>query len=260
MQPLEYKNIGSEEHLTFDSIRRLVRYELSEQNEHEAKKHIEDCERCNGIHLSLTAPHEVRQQYIPKRKFNPFVVGILSVLALIGLAASVLFFGAESKAPEKIAQFNPASPIEENERIPEEIENAAPVIEAIDTLAQVNEEPEVTPELPIDKQFDEYIEKEQTQKRVKLRGVYGKITADGKPLPGVTVMVPGSRSGRVSDTGGKYYIQVPRGANSLLFIYQGKQLRKPLNADERRLDINLKLQSLPYPDSTNSETPSNSEN
>ena len=115
------------------------------------------------------------------------------------------------------------------------------------------------PELPTNKQFDEYIEKEQTQNRVKLRGIYGKITANGKPLPGVTVIVPGSRSGRVSDAGGKYYIQVPRGANSLLFIYQGKQLRKPLDDDKRRLDINLKLESLPFPESADSETPSNLE-
>ncbi len=136
MQPLEYKNIGSEEHLTFDSIRRLVRHELSEQSEVEAVKHIEDCERCQGIFQSLTAPHEVRQQNIQQRKFNPFLAGILSVLVLIGLAASVLFFGAESKAPEKIAKFNPTSPIEV-EKIPDEVENAAPVIEAIDTIAQV---------------------------------------------------------------------------------------------------------------------------
>ena len=34
MQPLEYKNIGSEEHLTFDSIRRLVLNQLSDSSDH----------------------------------------------------------------------------------------------------------------------------------------------------------------------------------------------------------------------------------
>jgi len=258
MQPLEYKNIGSEEHLTFDSIRRLALHELSELSEREAKNHIEECERCKGIYASLITPNEIRQQNAPVAKVSPMLVGIVSVFVLIGLAASVLYFGAESKAPEKVAQANPETSTTSSEIAEEpEVTPVAPIIEAIDTLAQVSEEPEVEPSLPTNKQFDEYIEKEQTQTRVKLKGIYGKITADGKPLPGVTVLVPGSRSGRVSDTGGKYYIQVPRNANALLFIYQGKQLLKDLDPDKRRLDLNLKSESLDYPETNDVETPAN---
>lgn len=258
MQPLEYKLIGSEEHLTFDSIRRTVLHELSDLSEREAKKHIEICERCNDIRRSLESPSEVREQYAPKRRVSPMLVGILSVFLLIGLAASVLYFGAESKSPEKVAQaFTP--PSLDPPGAGEGGETAATVIEAIDTLAQISEEPAIETPLPTNKQFDEYIEKEQIRPRVKLKGIYGKITADGQPLSGVTVMVPGSKSGRISDDGGKYYIQVPDHARSLLFIYHGKQLVKPLNPDSRRLDLNLKPESLPYPEQSNSETPSNIE-
>jgi hypothetical protein len=264
MQPLEYKYIGNEEHLTFDSIRRMVLHQLSDQSEREAKKHIGQCVRCKGIHQSLVAPAEVRKQHLPNRKISPALVGILLVFILIGLATSVLYFGAELKAPEKVAQiFTPEinKPIESNDEeivaYLEDTETVDPVIESNDTPAQIAQKTEVLAALPTNKQFDEYIEKKQTQPLEKLRGIYGKITADGKPLPGVTVMVPGSKSGRVSDEGGKYYIQIPRSAQALLFIYQGKQLLKPLDPSQRSLNINLNPESLAYPEPAKQETPAN---
>lgn len=251
MQPLEYKNIGGKEHLTFDSIRRLVLHELTDLSEREAKKHIDNCIRCQGIYMSLAKPSEVRQSDSNNYVFKPMIMGILLVIVLIGTAASILYFGSESKSAEKtMVELPKITELDQQSmpEIPEEESQAAPVMEAIDTLSQINEEPELEPSLPTNKQFDEYIEKEQSQPRVRLRGIYGKITADGQPLPGVSVMVPGARRGRISDEGGKYYIQVPRDTRSLIFIYRGKQLVKDLDPDSRRLDIYLKSESFSYPE------------
>lgn len=240
MQPLDYKNIGGEEHLTFDSIRKLVLHELSELSEREAKKHMEHCMRCRDIYQSLASPNEVRQSFSDNRTVKPMVVGLLSVVGLIGAAASILYFGSESKPVEETTTEAPVpySGNQDFEEVQESNEEAvAPVIEAIDTLAQISEEPAVESPLPTNKQFDQYIEKEQNQPRIKLWGIYGKITADGQPLPGVTVRVPGSNSGKMTDEGGKYYIQVPRNTKSLVFIYQGQQFVKNLDPVSRRLDI-----------------------
>ncbi len=260
MQPLEYKNIGGEEHLTFDSIRRLVLHELSDLSEREAKTHIDNCSRCQGIYASLANPGEIRQSTGNNYVFRPMIMGLLLVLLLMVTAASILYFGSESATSEEttespeVAVINP-DPVPE---VSEQEESVAPVIEAIDTLAQISEEPDIAPPIPTNKQFDEYIEKEQSEPRIRLRGIYGKITADGQPLPGVSVMVPGTRSGRVSDEGGKYYIQVPRNTRSLIFIYRGKQLVKDLDPDSRRLDIYLKSESFSYPE-PETERPTNIE-
>ena len=251
MRPLEYKNIGGEEHLTFDSIRRLALRQLSELSEREAKKHIDKCPRCKGIHQSLSEPDVIRESNVQHVVFKPLVYGLVLVLVLIGAAASILYFGNESKpTEEKAADVSNSVEIDaENEPEMAQSEEVAPIFEAIDTLAQISEEPAEESPLPTNKQFDEYIEKKQSEPRVRLWGIYGKITAGGQPLPGVTVQVPGSRSGRVTDEDGKYYIQVPRNTKSLLFIYRGKQLVKDLDPTSRRLDIHLKSESLSYPES-----------
>ena len=255
MQPLEYKNIGGEEHLTFDSIRRLALRQLTELSEREAKKHIEDCPRCNGIHTSLARPSEIRKDFSNKRNNLTLIGGVAAVVLLILLAGSFLYYGGSSKGGAVIS----APEISANPDLPEEvleIQEVAPVLEAIDTIAQLSEEPAVESPTAPDKQFDTYIEKEQSQPRIKLRGIYGKITGNGEPLPGVTVKVPGSSSARVSDTGGKYYIQVPRNTRRLVFIYQGRQLVKDLDPSDRRLDIHLKTDELAFPpsESSNNET------
>ena len=255
MQPLEYKNIGSEEHLTFDSIRRLVLNELSELSEREARKHIEDCFRCKSIFDSLATPSEVRKGYSYKRNTLTLIGGVLSVILLIAFVGSFLYFGGASKIKdEKRAESPYLTDMVEKSNESEEKEEVAPVIEALDTLSQISDEPDVEAPVAPNKQFDNYIETEQAQPRIKLRGIYGKITGNGQPLPGVTVMVPGSNTAKVSDPGGKYYIQVPRNTSSLLFIYQGRQLVKPLDPDSRRLDIYLKTEEMSYPEPTASES------
>ncbi len=238
-------------------------HELSELSEREALKHIETCSRCREIYLSLAKPDEIRQSYSKRPVVRPMIVGLLLVFAVVVAATSFLYFGSESKPVDNVMVDAPISLGSEIDEFSEgEVsmeKEVAPILEAIDTLSQINEEPEENPPLPTNKQFDQYIEKEQVQPRIKLRGIYGKITADGQPLSGVTVRVPGSNSGRISDDGGKYYIQVPRNTKTLLFIYQGKQLVKNLDPDSRRLDIYLKSESLSFPESQEPENQVNAE-
>jgi len=248
MQPLEYKNIGSEEHLTFDSIRRLVLNELSDLSEREAKKHIDECYRCKGIHESLVSPNNIRKNTGQKRNVLIMIGGGKLVLILIGLAASFLYYGSESSSlEEKVVGPTPEIEVSKQPVLTDSKE-IAPVLEAIDTLSQINDEPDIADPLATNKQFDDYIENEQKRPTVRLRGVYGRITLGGKPLPGVTVMVPGSSQAKISDPAGKYYIQVPRHARSLVFIYQGKQLVKELDPNSRRLDVHLKASDMAYPE------------
>ena len=248
MQPLEYKNIGSEKHLTFDSIRRLVLNDLSDLSEREAKKHIDECYRCNSIRESLVSPGSIRKDISQNRSVPIMIGGIILVFILIGLAASFLYFGSQSTdLEEKAVGPIPEAPVSEDSELTDS-EEIAPVLEGIDTLSQINDEPDISDPLAANKQFDDYIENEQKQPIVRLRGIYGRITWGGKPLPGVTVRVPGSNKAKISDPAGKYYIQVPRNARSLIFIYQGKQLVKQLDPNDRRLDIHLKASDLAYPE------------
>lgn len=255
MQPLEYRNIGSEEHLTFGSIRRLVFHELSDISAREANRHIADCQRCQSIHESLVRPSEVKKDHSTS-VVTRMLVGILLVVALMGLAASFLYFGGSSKADEKKTETIPDSPgIDSGDAI--ENNASAPVLEVIDTMAQVSDEPAIETTFGANKQFDSYIETEQEHPRIRLRGIYGKITGNGEPLAGVTVMVPGGSTAKISDPGGKYYIQVPRNTTSLVFIYQGKQLVKELDPTSRRLDIHLRTEEMASPEIKAPETSTN---
>ncbi|HEY0175724.1 MAG TPA: carboxypeptidase-like regulatory domain-containing protein, partial [Pedobacter sp.] len=53
------------------------------------------------------------------------------------------------------------------------------------------------------------------------RTVSGKVTgkADGKPFPGVSVVVKGTRTGTVTDRDGNYRISVPGNGSILVFTY-----------------------------------------
>ncbi|HSM47541.1 MAG TPA: carboxypeptidase-like regulatory domain-containing protein, partial [Draconibacterium sp.] len=51
--------------------------------------------------------------------------------------------------------------------------------------------------------------------------VTGNVTADGSPLPGVTVVVKGTTVGTVTDPDGNYSLSVPANAKTLLFSFIG---------------------------------------
>mgnify|MGYP006278457405 CR=1 FL=1 len=54
------------------------------------------------------------------------------------------------------------------------------------------------------------------------RTVRGMVTgSDGEPLVGATVQVKGTTSGTATDLDGNYLLQVPEGANTLVFSYTG---------------------------------------
>lgn len=60
------------------------------------------------------------------------------------------------------------------------------------------------------------------------RRVTGKVTTsdDGSLLPGVSVIVPGTRVGTTTDTNGEYGINVPAGTKSLTFSFVGSATKK----------------------------------
>src|SRR5450759_4435780 len=54
--------------------------------------------------------------------------------------------------------------------------------------------------------------------------VTGIVTEkDGTPLPGVNVVVTGTTQGTITDIAGKYSIEVPQGAKSLIFSFVGME-------------------------------------
>lgn len=244
MRPLDYKFISGQKHLTYDSIRRYVLNELTRMAKDEASSHIETCPRCRSIKHSLANP-ERRPAKSMSFQIPAKIWWAALILALTAgvIVAGVSFLRSTAEEPMTFEE-----PIEENQptEIPAESE-AAPVLEAIDTLSEVVDEPQVTDPITPNKKFDEYIAKPQTQTRPQVKGIYGKITQDGQPVAGVTVMTPGSSRARLTDASGKYYIQVPSQARSLIFIHQGKQLIKSIDANSRRLDLQLNSENMTYP-------------
>ena len=129
---------------------------------------------------------------------------------------------------------------------------AAPGLITIDTQPRITDKstikaPKKTPN-KVDQLQHFNIINEGEKDQLILRGIYGTISADGDPMKGVTVMVPGGKMARVSDANGKYYIQISETTNALLFIYQGKQLIKNLNPESSQLDIHLQMENMSYPD------------
>ena len=150
----------------------------------------------------------------------------------------------------KITKLTPNPP--ETEISQDFIAWASPGLTTIDTKARITDKSTIkafnkTPNKVDQMQhFDIINEGEKDQ--LTLRGIYGTISADGDPMKGVTVMVPGGKMAKVSDANGKYYIQISETANELLFIYQGKQLIKSLNPESSQLDIQLQMENMSYPD------------
>jgi TonB-linked SusC/RagA family outer membrane protein len=74
------------------------------------------------------------------------------------------------------------------------------------------------------------------------RRVVGKVTdqRDAMPLIGVSVSVKGSKTGTITDSDGKYAIQVPsQGSSILVFTYIGYQQREFNVGDKAVIDLSL---------------------
>jgi hypothetical protein len=173
----------------------------------------------------------------------------------MGLAISFVYFGDSLNiSSEKLSNFYSWTLLKvEDEEIPRLMPNP-PAIESsytfeskrntatsglktIDPIAGISAKPD-------NKHFDTYV---GTENQLKLKGIHGKITANGVPLQGVTVMVPEGRTAKVSNSNGNYDLQIPENTNVLQFIYHGKQLVQTLNSTSDRLDIDLKIESMSYP-------------
>ena len=249
MRPLEYKYIGEERHLTYDSIRRLVLKELSNLGEAEALEHISQCPRCRSIQHSLAYPAESRKSSLSYQIPKVWWIAALLV-SLTGMVLAAVYFLKDQSQPvsEVMEMEVPPGDLGTVDELPDQTEEVAPVLEAIDTMSEITDEPPTLPD-PVspNKKFDDYIEQPKNQVQNRLRGIYGKITNDGQPVSGVTVMTPGSNTARISDHNGKYYIQVSTRTKSLIFIYQGKQVVKSIDPNSRRLDLQLNIEEMSYP-------------
>ncbi|MCC5943864.1 MAG: TonB-dependent receptor [Bernardetiaceae bacterium] len=60
------------------------------------------------------------------------------------------------------------------------------------------------------------------------------------PLPGVTVQVKGTQTGTISDSEGKYSIEVPEGKNTLVFRYVGYETKEEAIGSRTVIDVQLK--------------------
>ena len=234
MPSLRYKFIGSEQHLSFDSIRRLVLHQLSIQDRRRAWKHIEQCTRCGSIHESLAKPQLVMRRRSSKGHVAMLFLGIVVV---IGLSLTYVNFGANiklSKADMSIIYSWGLMKIQ-NKALPKQTPRppeVAPSEKSVSNFLLKSIYPHYKPVLK--------------SHLINSNEIHGLITANDQPLQGVTVMLPDSKTARVSNAEGRYFIQVPDSATVLAFIYQGKQLVKELDAIPGRLDINLTPENMEY--------------
>ncbi len=74
------------------------------------------------------------------------------------------------------------------------------------------------------------------------RIISGTVTShqDGIPIPGVTVVVPGTTQGTISDLNGLYQIVVPDGKDSLEYRFIGMQTERILLGERQVIDIALR--------------------
>ncbi len=292
MQPLKYKHIGSERHLTFNSIRGLVFHRLSKPAEGKARQHIAQCSRCSSIHESLARPGRVRRRksHHGSSVMVQLVSGSLLVILLMILVASLLYLGGSSDTGKGLANISDLPSAERFSDLKElsvlfierlfdqekgSINKLVPKPPAAGPVVELPERVEVpavkTRQIPLKEFPDQHLRdasvyREQLSVQGKsgnrkgyreMRTISGKITVEGEVQKGVTIMVPGGNTAKISDAIGEYSIQVPHSTSSLVFIYLGKQLEIPLNPEESRQDINLQVGKMIYPGIENPDSGSN---
>lgn len=74
----------------------------------------------------------------------------------------------------------------------------------------------------------------------QLRPVRGKVTlaGDGNPIPGVSILLKGSGTGTVTDLEGNYTLEVPPGANVLVYSFVGLETQE-INVGQGRSTVNV---------------------
>lgn len=264
MQLLEFKRIGKEKHLTFESIQRFVFDQYSEFSEAKARQHLTECSRCYGIYESLVRPGKVREKRSYRRTGARVFSRALLIMSLGGIAGWFIYFGGTSDLNFKslsdlfmtalqrmemgeIAKLIPLPP----ELGPLDNYNGSVPdgqLKDIDAPAPVEDRPKIGVVSGVSKTSKSQPGVQEANQPTGLREIYGKITTDGAALQGVTVMVPGGSTAKVSDSTGQYYIQVPKNIASLVFIYRGKQTVKELDPASRKRDVSLNIEDMIYPE------------
>ena len=67
--------------------------------------------------------------------------------------------------------------------------------------------------------------------------VTGKVTADGSPLPGVTVILKGTTNGTVTNPDGVYTLTVPQNATTLVFTFIGMKSQEVQIGNQSTIDV-----------------------
>lgn len=84
------------------------------------------------------------------------------------------------------------------------------------------------------------IQKNTTDQEKKETRITGKVTDEKKePLPGVTVMIKGTKLGTVTDVDGKYALTVPEGNNTLVFSMVGMKDKEEVIGKRTQVDVVL---------------------
>ena len=82
------------------------------------------------------------------------------------------------------------------------------------------------------------IQKKTTDQEKKENRITGKVTDEKKePLPGVTVIIKGTKLGTVTDVDGKYTLTVPVGNNALVFSMIGMKQKEEVIGKRTRIDV-----------------------
>lgn len=84
------------------------------------------------------------------------------------------------------------------------------------------------------------IQRSTTEPEKKGIRITGKVTDEKKePLPGVTVMIKGTKLGTVTDVDGKYALTVPEGNNTLVFSMVGMKDKEEVIGKRTGIDVVL---------------------
>lgn len=84
------------------------------------------------------------------------------------------------------------------------------------------------------------IQRSTTEPEKKGIRITGKVTDEEKePLPGVTVMIKGTKLGTVTDVDGKYALTVPEGNNTLVFSMVGMKDKEEVIGKRTGIDVVL---------------------
>jgi len=75
------------------------------------------------------------------------------------------------------------------------------------------------------------------------RTISGKVTSaeDGNELPGVNVVLKGTKLGTVTDGQGNYLLNVPSGGGTLVFSFIGLKTKEVAIGSKNRIDVSLSL-------------------